>query len=800
VAAAAAAVAAVGLALHHPLSVSLALLGCVALAAANFVWPLCWLLLLPALLPLLGLMPWSGWLTFEEFDIAVLAIAAGGHLRLAWRRPGARGVAGASALKGLVLLAYGAVVALSVWRGFQAGGGFEWGWWQGYHEPMNALRVGKSFFLFLLLLPLWRAALRETPQAAPRRLAAGLAAGLGVVALLGLWERLAFTGLADFSSDYRITAMFWEMHVGGAALDGFLALTMPFAVHQLMQKQAAWRWGLAAAAVLLGAYACLVTFSRGVYLAVPLGLALSLGLQTWRARRARGRLVQAQAAVGAPQGRPALLGWAGFTALAFWIFPGSGYRGLLACLGAVVLLLPMAACWRRLPGRTWAGGIALGAFVALLLGLASLAVAKGAYVAYAVAWGTGAALLIGARWRGRGREPMAALHLGPYMLAAFIALLLTIPLVAGHWGDPAAVWAAIPAALLLLALALWSGRGAAPHWPESWRWQGGLLAAMAASALLVGVLLGGAYMENRFSTGGQDVEGRGEHWRQALSLLRSPADWAFGKGAGRFPADQFLTGLAEDQTGDYRLRSDGSQPYLALYAGKHVQGWGEIFRVSQRVAPITGGAVVHAEVRAKADASLHLEVCEKHLLYNAACRTRNVEVKAQPGVWQPLQLPLLGPALTRGHVFAPRLIVFSMAVESAGHELDVRAVQLVDNRGRELINNGDFRHGMARWFFSSDRHHLPWHMKNMLLHVVYEQGLLGAVLLSLLVVGALWRVVFGHARDHELAPPLAGALLGVLAVGLFDSLLDVPRLAFVFYLLLAVALTLPAFRPSRATP
>jgi hypothetical protein len=362
------------------------------------------------------------------------------------------------------------------------------------------------------------------------------------------------------------------------------------------------------------------------------------------------------------------------------------------------------------------------------------------------------------------------------------------------------VHAAIPAALLLLLLALWAGRGATPRWPESWRWQGGLLAAMAASALLVGVLLGGAYMENRFSTGGQDAEDRGEHWHQALALLRSPADWAFGKGAGRFPADQFLTGLAQDQTGDYRLHSDAGGPYLALYAGKHVQGWGEMFRVSQRVAPITGAAAVRAEVRAAVAATLHLEVCEKHLLYNAACRTRNVEVQAQPGVWQPLQLPLLGPALTRGHVWAPRLIVFSMAVESAGHELDVRALQLVDASGRELLANGDFRQGMARWFFSSDRRHLPWHMKNMLLHVVYEQGLVGAVLLSLLVVGALWRLVFGHARGHELAPPLAGALLGFLAVGLFDSLLDVPRLAFAFYLLLAVALTLPAFRPSRASP
>ncbi len=54
-------------------------------------------------------------------------------------------------------------------------------------------------------------------------------AGLGVVALGALWEHVAFPGLLNFSTDYRSTSVFWEMHVGGAALDGYLALAMPFA-------------------------------------------------------------------------------------------------------------------------------------------------------------------------------------------------------------------------------------------------------------------------------------------------------------------------------------------------------------------------------------------------------------------------------------------------------------------------------------------------------------------------------------------------------------------------------------------
>ncbi|MDP1533147.1 MAG: hypothetical protein Q8L92_06140, partial [Rubrivivax sp.] len=264
------------LAAHHPLSAALVTAAFVLLGLAVAWRPWLGLMLLPALLPAIGLMPWTGWLTLEEFDLAVLAVAAGAHARLASRR----GLAGlrdgpvdavesrASALKGLLLLAYAAALLVSMLRGFDDAGGLVWGWWQGYHEPLNSLRLAKSFFLALLLLPMWRAVVRAAPRQAPDSLALGLCAGLAVVAVLALWERWAYTDLANFSSDYRTTALFWEMHVGGAAFDGFLALTMPFAAHELTRTGSRWRWLFAAAAVLLGAYACLTTFSRAVYLAL----------------------------------------------------------------------------------------------------------------------------------------------------------------------------------------------------------------------------------------------------------------------------------------------------------------------------------------------------------------------------------------------------------------------------------------------------------------------------------------------------------------------------------------------------
>jgi O-antigen ligase len=90
---------------------------------------------------------------------------------------------------------------------------------------------------------------------------------------------------------------------------------------------------------------------------------------------------------------------------------------------------------------------------------------------------------------------------------------------------------------------------------------------------------------------------------------------------------------------------------------------------------------------------------------------------------------------------------------------------------------------------------MPWHAKNMAVHLLFEQGALGLAAWLLLAAAALWRVTVGAARHHALAPALAGALVGVLTVGLVDSLLDMPRVAFLTLLIMAIALALPKSGP-----
>ena len=238
-----------------------------------------WLLVLPACLPFLNFSAWTGWLVFDEFDILLLGALAGGYGRLACSGRSATGTRMPAVFWWLMALLAGTAL-LALYRGFVDAGGFSFDWFAGYADALNSLRVFKSLGFALIFIPLLQHELAHARALANQRLATGIVAGLAVVTLAVVWERAAFPGLTDFSTNYRTAALFWEMHVGGAAIDAYLVLTTPFVVWALASARRPIVWAGAAALALLTGYACLTTFSRGVYLAVAVSLVL-LGLLLW---------------------------------------------------------------------------------------------------------------------------------------------------------------------------------------------------------------------------------------------------------------------------------------------------------------------------------------------------------------------------------------------------------------------------------------------------------------------------------------------------------------------------------------
>lgn len=828
--------AALGLALaaHHPLSPTWAIVAWLTAAAVSARWWAYTPVLLMAALPLIGLAPWTGWITFEEQDLLVLACAAGGYAASALgkfgrastaRVPTWRRVFSISPLAGLLLLAFGASLLLAMQRGLADAGGFEFGWFQGYHEAMSSLRMTKSFFLAALLLPLWMRAGRRQPRELAAALLWGMVLALAGASMAALIERLAYTGLLDFSTDYRSTALFWEMHVGGAALDGCLALTLPFALLALLRERTPWRFAALMALAMLAAYAVMTTFSRGLYAAVPISVGLLVLLRDGQRRRTSG--LAASAPVPAPRARAvvsrpggligrlgALLIGGGFVVAAILMFgsngmAGGGYRGLLALLGVMAVLLVMpASLWLPSPTQRVIG-LLMGALLAAVLSGAgwalAIAVPKAAYAEYVLAFA--AAVLL--RWQDRPgvAQPVYACLVN----ASWFWLLGSMVVVAGDWGGDTAMANAVLAMLvlglswplLLLWPALWplsspADRTAAASTDVGWRSRSLLFGGLLLAAGVVASLGGGEYVRDRASSWHDDMQTRATHWKESLALLDTPQDWVLGKGAGRFVANHFFAGPIAQHTGDYRLKATaGNVPaHLVLTGGQHMLGSGELFRVSQRIAPPQGEVQLTMRARAARDTSLHTEICEKQLLYIYNCLNGEVLVKAGPA-WQTLQVPMGAAQQGMGGTwYAPRFVTFSVAVSSTGGVVDIASLQLHDASGQQLLHNGDFQADMARWFFSSDRYHLPWHIKNMGLHLLFEDGLVGLSLLSTLVLVALLRLSFGRGRDHALAPALVASLVGFLVVGLFDSLIDVPRLAFMFYTVLLFSLGLRALPDS----
>ncbi len=285
----------IAMAWHHPVAPvavgSIFVVSCVLSA-----WrPGLWLFFVPALLPLLNFGPWTGWVVFEEFDLLVWGALAGGYARIALAgRPQPQAPRLARRDRRFVCFAavFGFFGVVAFVRGLSVADHDASGWFQSHTDPLNSWRVFKSLLHAALVWPLLRREIETDADGAVRRLALGMLVGLTVVTLAVVWERLAFTGLWDFSTRYRTTALFWEMHVGGAAIDVYLALATPFVAWALWTTRSPWLWLAAAALALLTGYACLTTFSRGVYAAVVGSMVLlALLLRGRHLQRIRWRVV-----------------------------------------------------------------------------------------------------------------------------------------------------------------------------------------------------------------------------------------------------------------------------------------------------------------------------------------------------------------------------------------------------------------------------------------------------------------------------------------------------------------------------
>jgi hypothetical protein len=433
----------------------------------------------------------------------------------------------------------------------------------------------------------------------------------------------------------------------------------------------------------------------------------------------------------------------------------------------------------------------LGGLAGAVLVLLAAVLPKGPYVLYALVL----AALLAVLWRGSGTGGQRI-----FIVAGWFALCVMAANVANYWGGGKALHGMLGALAVIVTLVLGAVFANRPLWPGERRWQATFMSAAVAVNTAMVVFAGGAYMGDRFSTSSHDLEERLNHWALSASMLQTPLDLWFGKGLGRYPANYFFSTPDSKFVGTARLIREGDESWLSLVGPRHSVSFGDMFRISQRLPFAAAGPfTVSLKIRARNDVRVHAEVCEKHLLYVAGCAIGSARVKAGEG-WRDATIKMAGGPLRGGPWYAPRMRMFSVAIGSMSGAAEIDDIVLTGPGGESLLTNGNFSRDMQRWFFSSDRDHMPWHAKNILVNVLFDQGVFGLALFLLMNVAALWRLNLGKARWHELAPCLSAAIVGFLVVGIFDSLIDVPRLALLFYVLILLSLLLDSTPGAHGKP
>jgi hypothetical protein len=305
------------------------------------------------------------------------------------------------------------------------------------------------------------------------------------------------------------------------------------------------------------------------------------------------------------------------------------------------------------------------------------------------------------------------------------------------------------------------------------------IATLTALTLAVALpVFRGEFSQARLSQVANDLRVRENHWSDALRIRDTDLTTAvLGMGLGRYPETHYWRSAESNRSAAYRIETEGSNAFLRIGSGNAVY-------LEQFVAvEPRRNYLLSLDVRSHQPGSrITVPVCEKWLLTSYNCAWQSFDLGNETGKWQHYEKRIASDKMADGHWFARRPVRLTLYNSSGRAAVDVDNVRLASEDGADLLNNGDFGRGLDRWFFSTDSH-LPWHIKNLPLSVLFDQGWFGVLAFGLLAVLAVWRA----ARDAWQGSLGAGAVLaastGFLLVGAFDSLVDTPRFLLLFLLL-----------------
>ena len=305
------------------------------------------------------------------------------------------------------------------------------------------------------------------------------------------------------------------------------------------------------------------------------------------------------------------------------------------------------------------------------------------------------------------------------------------------------------------------------------------IAAVFALAV-VGFTFGAGFMHYRIERAAVDLAGRETNWADGWEVHKPGlATAVFGMGLGTYPRIFRAHAVAQPVPSNFLVSHDAAGQWLVIAAG--APG----FYFGQKVAATRAGdyTIEFAFRSPYPDGAVTVIMCEKLLLYSDHCGSASFAASAA-GKWTEER-----GILHMGQLASPRLggllrrpLELSFHIGRQGGVAEIGSVRLYNPEGQQIIYNGDFAQGLARWYFTDDDHTV-WRMKDQFLMLLFEQGGLGIASYVLMITAALLGLWQEIRSGNKAAAPIAGAIVAYFCAGLFDYLLEAPRLSTLFYLL-----------------
>jgi len=318
----------------------------------------------------------------------------------------------------------------------------------------------------------------------------------------------------------------------------------------------------------------------------------------------------------------------------------------------------------------------------------------------------------------------------------------------------------------------------------------GLIVVAAAGTLIPALL--GYRMTERLSNVMSDFSTRTGHWNHVLALKNDGiVDRVFGMGLGSFPKEYHWDNVNRPEgSGNFSLIEEHGNVFLRTTGGKDL-------RLGQRLSLDTAQPIqLRLRVRSPSpEAWLKIRLCRRFVIHptewNSQCVSINHTVMDTKGQWNDLVFELDPSSIRDGLIFGRAPLMFEInnrreysLMSHLPAIVDIDDISLTGVGGTAYLANGDFERGTDRWLPYYDFNHLPWHVKNLWLHLYFEQGVLGLFAFLAAWLAAIGVGVRAMSRGEIFPVGLAASLTGFVAVGMFGSPIDAPRVAWLYYFLM----------------